>query len=307
MTEAHLLDRLQMRRAFDRAAHEYDAHAVLQREVASRMAERLELVKIQPDVVLDAGCGTGYAFELLRSQYPDAKLIGLDISRNMLHEAKTKRQKRSVVGMLSSLIKHGTHSSIFNTLVCGDVDHLPIRTSGIPLIWSNLTLQWVNDPEATFREWHRVIAPGGLLMFSTFGPDTLMELRESFSHVDGYSHVHRFLDMHDVGDALVHAGFQAPVMDMERVVLTYEKLEDLLRDLKMIGAHNVTAGRGRGMFGRRKWAALRSAYERFRRDSRLPATYEVVYGHAWTGDKTRLADGRQLIQMKIAGRQAGLR
>jgi malonyl-CoA O-methyltransferase len=306
MAEPHLLDRTQMRRAFDRAAPDYDRHAVLQREVAARMAERLELVKLRPELILDAGCGTGYAFDTLRSRYPDARVIGLDIAFNMLVEAKKKRPK-TLLGQLSSVLKLSPQSSVLGPLICGDVDHLPIKSSNIPLIWSNLALQWVNNLEATFREWLRVMAPGGLLMFSTFGPDTLMELRESFSRVDGFSHVNRFLDMHDIGDALVHAGFQAPVMDVEHIVLTYEVLDDLLRELKLIGAHNVMAGRGRGMMGKNRWAAVRDAYERFRREGRLPATYEVVYGHAWAGDKTRLADGRQVIQMKISGRRSGKR
>ena len=154
---------------------------------------------------------------------------------------------------------------------------------------------------------HRAIAPQGLLLFATFGPDTLKELRQAFARVDGGTHVSRFLDMHDIGDMLVHAGFQHPVMEMEMLTLTYGDLKSLLRDLKGIGAHNAAADRARGMMGKSAWQELERAYEAFRSEGRLPATYEVIYGHAWAGDKTRLEDGRQVIQFNIQQRKAGLR
>jgi malonyl-CoA O-methyltransferase len=164
------------------------------------------------------------------------------------------------------------------------------------MVWSNLALQWVNDPPRTFAEMRRVLMPGGLLMFSTFGPDTLKELRQTFGTLDGHAHVNRFLDMHDIGDALMRAGFAAPVMDMEKVTLTYDDLAGLMRDLKALGAHNANQGRGRGLLGKSAWQRLQQQYEALRRDGKLPATYEVVYGHAWKGEKKPAPGEAQVVR-----------
>ena len=165
--------------------------------------------------------------------------------------------------------------------VCGDIERLPLRDAAVGMVWSNLALQWVNEPPRAFAEFRRVLAPGGLLMFSTFGPDTLKELRAAYEGTDRYTHVNRFIDMHDLGDMLVHAGFADPVMDMEYMTLTYADVRALMRDLKAIGAHNVTAGRRPGMTARATLAAVERNYEALRREGRLPASFEVVYGHAW--------------------------
>jgi malonyl-CoA O-methyltransferase len=167
------------------------------------------------------------------------------------------------------------------------------------MIWSNLAIQWVNIPDPLFAEFHRVLRPQGMVMFSTLGPDTLLELSQSFSGLDSGTHVNRFIDMHDLGDALMAGGLSEPVMDMEKIVLTYDTLREVLHDLKAIGAHNATAGRERGLMGKDRWRALQARYETWRRDGRLPASYEVLYGHAWrAADKKPklLADGRQVIE-----------
>jgi malonyl-CoA O-methyltransferase len=153
---------------------------------------------------------------------------------------------------------------------------------------------------------HRALAPDGLLMFATFGPDTLRELRVAFAEIDDTPHVNRFIDLHDVGDMLIHAGFVNPVMEMETLTLTYADLKALMRDLKGIGAHNAASSRRRGLLGKTAWARLEQAYETQRVDGRLPATFEVVYGHAWAGDKTRRADGRQVIHFNIGERRRKL-
>ena len=165
--------------------------------------------------------------------------------------------------------------------VCGDVEALPLAANSLDMVWSNLAVQWCNDLPATFVELHRVLKADGLLMFSTFGPDTLKELRQAFNGVDQHNHLNRFADMHDIGDMLVHGGFAEPVMDMEYLTLTYDDVRGVLQDLKAIGAHNATAGRGQGLMGKTAWERLVENYERLRRDGKLPATYEVVYGHAW--------------------------
>lgn len=270
------LDKRQVRRAFDRAASGYDAAAALQREVCERMLGRLDLLKFAPRVLLDAGCGTGYALPGLRRHFPEAHLLALDIAPAMLAAARSRE------GWRDRLPWPGKRRTGY---LCGDLESLPLRAGSIDMLWSNLAMQWCNDLPALFAGLHRVLAADGLLMFSTFGPDTLRELRLAFAELDGFPHVSRFIDMHDIGDALVRAGFAAPVMDVDRITLTYDDLADLMRDLKAIGAHNATAGRRKGMMGKGEWQRLRAIYDTFRRDGRLPATYEVVYGHAWRGDK----------------------
>ena len=178
------------------------------------------------------------------------------------------------------------------SLLCADIEALPLATASLGLVWSNLAIQWCNDLDATLQEFHRVLKPESLLMFSTFGPDTLKELRMATSAQSGITSVSRFLDMHDIGDAMVRAGFSAPVLDVERFTLTYDDVKSVMRDLKSIGAHNATDGRARGLLGRSFLKNLEASYEQFRKDGKLPATFEVVYGHAWRGvDKPKLEDG----------------
>lgn len=287
-----------IRTAFDKAAPHYDESAFLQHEIARRLAERLDMMKLAPRRLLDAGCGTGYALPILHARYPRADLVGLDLAPAMLAEAR----KRLPPPPLFSRLFAGRGAP----LVCGDIANLPFARDSFDLAWSSLAMQWLDDPEAMFREMRRVLRPGGLLLFATFGPDTLKELRAAFADLDGYGHVNHFVDMHDLGDALIHAGLHNPVMEMEHITLTYADLKGVLSDLKGIGAHTVLDARREGLMGKTEWRRLTANYERFRRDGRLPATYEVIYGHAWVGDKSRLEDGRKVIQLKIAGKRGGL-
>ncbi len=279
------IDKRQVRRAFSRAAADYDATAVMQREVCSRMLERLDCIRLQPSRILDVGSGTGWGTRQLGERYPAAQLAALDIAIGMLQNA---RGHSSWWRKLFGGTKQG--------YVCGDVEALPIASASVDMVWSNLALQWCNDLPATLVELHRVLRTDGLLMFSTFGPDTLKELRQAFDGVDGHNHLNRFTDMHDIGDMLVHGGFADPVMEMEYLTLTYDDLRGLLNDLKGIGAHNATAGRGHGLMGKQAWARLVGNYESLRRDGKLPATYEVVYGHAWKPQPRTTRDGAAIIQ-----------
>ncbi len=253
------------RRAFEKAADTYDEAAVLQNEIGDRLMERLDYIRLQPRRILDLGAGTGMFTSALMKRYRKADVVALDIAKPMLHCVRQR------AGWLR---KPGC--------VCGDTETLPFADDSFDFIFSNLMLQWCTDLEATFIELRRVLSPGGLLMFTTFGPDTLMELRASWEAVDGYTHVNSFIDLHDVGDSLLHTKWAEPVMDSERITVTYRELRGLMQDLKQIGAHNVTSGRPRGLTGKRHLQQLVEAYEPFREDGVLPASYEVVYGHAWS-------------------------
>ena len=272
MNSEHTLDKKQLRTAFERASASYDQAAVLQREISNRMLSRLEYIKYQPNVIIDAGSGTGYGSQQLAKRYPKSQLIAMDIAWAMLSHARP-----NTAWWQRLLPLQQQHTGY----VCADIEQLPIKNESVGLIWSNLALQWCNNLEHTFAEMHRILRTDGLLMFSTFGPDTLKELRQSFAKIDAFSHVNRFIDMHDIGDLLVHNGFSTPVMDMEYITVTYADVISVMRDLKAIGAHNVMQGRQQGLTGKNKWQKAISEYEKLRRDGKLPATFEVVYGHAW--------------------------
>ncbi len=281
----YLIDKRQMRRAFNRAAADYDGAAVLQREVCNRMLERLDYIKLQPARIVDVGSGTGWGTRQLAQRYSSSQIIALDIAIAMLQTA----QDRS--GWWQKLFGGSRQAQI-----CADVEALPVAANSVELVWSNLALQWCNDLPATFADLHRALKVDGLLMFSTFGPDTLKELRAAFNGVDNHNHLNRFTDMHDLGDMLTHSGFAEPVMDMEYITLTYDDVRGVLSDLKQIGAHNATAGRGAGLMGKQAWSRLVENYELSRRDGKLPATYEVVYGHAWKPKPRVTRDGAAIIQ-----------
>ncbi|HEX4859520.1 MAG TPA: malonyl-ACP O-methyltransferase BioC [Usitatibacteraceae bacterium] len=280
-----------VRRSFGARAADYDAHAVLQREIGARLMERLDLVRLQPQRILDLGSGTGFATRAAMERYPDAQVIAVDIAPAMLAAARTRAAAPTLLNRFFA-----RRSKL--AYLCADAEALPLAAESFDLVLSNLTLQWC-DAERVIAEAQRVIAPEGLVMFTTFGPDTLKELRAAFRAADAASHVNDFVDMHDLGDMLVSAGFSDPVMDQELVTLTYADLRGLFADLKGIGAHNVLPGRPRGLTGKSRWQRMVAAYEALRRDNRLPATYEVVYGHAWkpAGRTRKTVDGVQAVSL----------
>lgn len=280
------VDTRRVRRNFARAAGAYDELAVVQREVGSRMLERLDYVKIEPQRVLDLGCGTGASLTALATRYPKAQLLGADFSEAMLGAGRSQRSQ--LQWLLPFMRKRQA------ALLAADALALPFKSGALDLLWSNLMLHWLDDPLPALREMQRTLAVGGLLMFSTLGPDTLKELRASFS--DGQVHTQRFADMHDYGDMLLECGFSDPVMDVEVLTVTYASFDDLLRDLRQGGASCAMMDRRRGLSGRSAWQAARAAYEQRRLDGRLPATFEVVYGHAWKGQPTKSADGRAIVR-----------
>ncbi len=259
------LDKAAVKKSFNRSACCYDHAAVLQNEVLARLLERLQYIRLQPELVLDLGCGTGQAIKPLLKQYRRVSVLSLDLAGEMLIRA------RSRYGLFHR-----------KWLVNADMEHLPLRDSCVDLVFSNLALQWSNDLPATFAEIRRVGRAGGLLMFTTFGVNTLTELRQSWQAIDPSPRVHQFMDMHDIGDMLLGAGLGEPVMDVDQLVLEYQDFTTLLGDLKSIGATNAERTRSRGLLTRGRLDSLESAYREIAfSDQRYRATYEVIYGHAW--------------------------
>lgn len=278
------LDPVAARRGFERVR----AEDALAREIERRLFERLEYIKVAPQRVLDVGCGTGAGRILLRQRYPEARIVALDWSLPALRHCAASR---SLIERVRTLF--GPPREL---LVAGDAGRLPFADGSFDLVWSNLALAWTARPESWLREWHRVLKVGGLLMFTTYGPDTLRTLREAFAEADALPHVHPFVDMHDLGDALVGCRYADPVMDMEMLTLTYPSVEALLRELHAIGYRNAHRARRRGLTGRRLWARMIAAYKARSEGERIPAGFEIVYGHAWKAAPRETADGRQIIR-----------
>jgi len=253
-----------VRAAFDRASAGYEAAAGLQARVSAELLGRLADFRFAPRVVLDLGAGTGRVTRELKRRYPRALVIALDIAPGMLREARRNQ----------TLWRRFAR-------VCGDALRLPLADASVDIVFSSLVLQWCEPIGQALAEVRRVLSPAGFFAFSTFGPDTLKELRAAWAQADGHTHVNRFIDMHDVGDALGRSGLAEPVLDADRIELAYPDTLSLMRDLKAIGAHNVTAGRPRTLTGRARLARMSAAYEAFRRGAALPATYEVIYGASW--------------------------
>ena len=282
------LDRALLRRRFARAAGTCGEASILAAEVARRMDERLDYIRIEPRRIVDLGCGTGADLDLLGKRYPQALRIGLDWALPMLDRVRTES------GLLSRLFGRGPRHPL---LACADAGALPLAGATTSMVWSNLMLNWLTDPFPTISEMHRVLEVGGMIMFSTLGPDTLKELREVLPDSRG-DRVHRFVDMHDLGDALVQAGFSDPVMDMEVVTMTYADIDDLLRDLRLSGTNNASTMRPRGLSGKNEWRTARQQLETTRVNGRIPITFEIVQGHAWKAPPKTIADGRAVIRFE---------
>ena len=258
------LDPKQVRRHFGRAATSYEKHDALQREVQAALLDRLDFYLEAPQRVVDVGAGTGRGTALLKQRYPKAEVIALDLALPMLRAAK----------------QHNSWLKPFMR-VCAEATHLPLADHSVDVLHSNLCFQWVDDLPALFGECMRVLKPGGFMAFSSFGPDTLKELRAAWAEADQQPHVGRFLDMHDVGDAMLNAGLRDPVLDVFRYTLTYSEPRKLLEELQGLGATNADRARARGLTGKSRYRRMLAAYEAMRVDGRIPASWEVVSAHAW--------------------------
>lgn len=283
------VDRQHVGRRFARVAATYGEGDFFAREVDRRMQERLDFVKVEPKRILDLGCSRGGSFPGLSARYPEAELIGLDVAPAMLSAGRIPR-----AGWQRWL---GIWKNSEPLRLAADAANLPLKSRSTAIVWSNLLLHWLDDPIPALAEAHRVLEVGGLLMFSTLGPDTLKELRSAFA--DGYAHTQRFADMHDLGDMLVGCGFADPVMDMEVITLTYDDVDAMFAELRAAGSSCAMKARRHGMTGRKSWENGKAAYEAMRKDGRLPATFEVIYGHAWKAEPKKTPDGRAIVRFDL--------
>ncbi|MBN2854856.1 MAG: malonyl-ACP O-methyltransferase BioC [Halothiobacillaceae bacterium] len=270
-----MFDYTQVRNRFNKACHSYDQYAVVQQEVGRRIDERFEWLKLSPSRILDLGAGTGQMTQLLQKRHPKAQVVALDLAEAMLIQVpKTGRffkQRR---------------------VVCADMHQLPFPAGSFDIVVSNFALQWSHDVRLVMAEVARVLVSGGAFVFSTLGPDTLLECRLAWSKLDSKMHVHGFIDMHDVGDALVRNCFADPVMDQERLTAFYPNADLLLQELRGVGVGNTMVDRAAGLTGRQKWQRFKVALEDQRKEEGIPLTYEVVYGLAWgTGISPVLSSG----------------
>lgn len=298
-TEGLPIDSRRVRRLFA-APGKVAESGFLRREIADRMHERLSVVKIAPQRVLDAGCGEGADLPELRKRFPDAQVLGADASPGMLAEASVRynaapQRSGGLFGKWRK--KAGAGFS----LVCCDFARLPLAGGAIDVLWSNLALHWHSRADQVFAEWLRVLRTDGVLMFSCFGPDTLQELRAAFAEIDNYPHVLPFTEMHDLGDMLVAAGFSSPVLDREVITVTYGSVDKLLADVRAFGG-NALANRRHGLFGRQARKRIDQFFEeRKNSDGRFSLSFEIIYGHAFRPAPAMTSNGEKIVHFLPRG------
>ncbi|MFK7814719.1 MAG: malonyl-ACP O-methyltransferase BioC [Gammaproteobacteria bacterium] len=262
-----MLNKQLISKDFSNAADTYDAAAIVQQEICNRAIERLQMLRVDPKTILDIGSGTGKSTRGLQKQFPDAYVIASDIALPMLTQLNQMQPPLQQVA----------------STVCCDAEQISVKDESVDLVFSTSTFQWCENLQHVFAECWRVLKPDGVLVFSTFGPDTLLELRQSWAQVDQQMHVHNFLDMHHVGDLLLASHYGDPVVDMEVITIEYQKSRQLLRDLKDTGSRGKFVGEGLsgGLMGKGKFQQFEAAYEKYRqKNGLLPASYEVIYGYA---------------------------
>lgn len=262
-------------RSFSMAAKTYDQHAFLQQEIGNRLLGRLDLIKEKPQTILDVGAGTGFLTRALQLKLPNSQVFGIDIALGMTHFAKSKQSWH--------FWKNNPH------YLCADAENLPFANASMDLIFSNFTLQWCTDINRVFAEFKRILKPDGMIFFSTLGPQTLYELKKSFAAADNKTHVNEFIDMHDIGDSLLNARFGDPVIDMEMITISYANVKMLLQDLKGTGAHNLNQQRPAGCLPKQHYLRMLEAYDSYKLpNGRFPASYEIIYGHAFLQQPSHL-------------------
>lgn len=262
-------------KAFNTQASYYEQAAKVQHEIGQRLLERLQYIKINPRYILDLGCGPGGFSRELALLYPKAQIVGLDLALAMLQEARKKQGWRRKW-----------------SLIAADMMHLPFATGLFDLVFANQVIHWANPLELAFRELNRVMNVNGCFMFTTLGPDTFKELKESWAIVHSFAHINQFADMHDVGDLLLSEYFLDPVMDMESLAVHYQSTAHLVSALKKQGVRNINPQRNKGLTGKGAWQSFAAQYQTLcTLEGKYPLTYEVVYGHAWKGERQKTSSG----------------
>ncbi len=281
-----LPERAAAMRGFDRAGATFDSAAVVHGEARRRLLERLQLVRLEPACIVDLGAATGKGSVELAATFPEARVIAIDRSLAMLECTQARCASVALV-----------------TAVAGDAERLPLADNSADLIFANLLLPWC-APDVVFSEAARVLREGGLLTFTTVGPDTLVEVRRAWAKIDAAIHVHGFIDLHDIGDLALRAGLTEPVMDVDTLKVSYRDTTSLVADLRACGAANVAAGRRTTLTGRKRWSAFCDALEATRSDGRFAVTVELVFGQAWGGGAAGLREhGEAVISVEELARQ----
>ena len=258
----HALDQPQLRRLSDRIAARFDELDFFCAEIRARLLERLELITLQPERIVELGSGTGSGALALQQIYPQASVVQLDWSAEMLRR-----------------------SPLTEARLRADAHALPLADACVDMVFSNLMLPGCAAPEQVFDAARRVLKHPGLFLFTTLGPDSFKELRRAWGKVDAAPHVHPFADMHNVGDALVQAGFREPVMDVEHLTITYADIDRLVEDVRAVGATNLLSNRRRGLTTPRLWRRMLDELDTTRNaNGRLTVSLEIITGQAWTGE-----------------------
>jgi malonyl-CoA O-methyltransferase len=317
------IDARASRRAFNRAAHAYGSAAVLAREIGLRQLERLSLIRAQPQRILDLGCGPGTHTAALSDRYPDALLVALDASREMLLQIEGTQYTPARRGRFGEAFGQALEqvNRWFNAAaqreprreprriapVQADFERLPFGPGSFDFIWSNFALAHALDLPHALRELAMAVRTGGLVMLTVLGPDTLTELRRALNQLGLPDTTHPFTDMHDVGDMLIAAGFVDPVVDSERLTLEYTTPGRLWGDLRALGAVTAHIGRQRGLTTPRRLRQIEDAL-RAPRDATASVGFpssnapmrlsvEIVYAHAWKGLPKTTEDGRAIVRL----------
>ena len=264
-----MLNKKRISKDFSNAADTYDAAAIVQQEICDRALERLQMLKLEPSTILDIGSGTGKSVRGLQTQFPKSHVIASDVAMPML----------MYLNQMQASLQHKA------SIVCCDAEKLSIKDESVDLIFSTSTFQWCEDLNLVFTECLRILKPDGVLVFTSFGPDTLKELRQSWACVDQQDHVHQFIDMHYIGDLLLANNYTDPVVDMELITIEYQHVRQLLKDLKDTGSRSKfdieENNFSSGLMGKNKFQQFEVAYESHRQNNGLlPASYEIIYGYA---------------------------
>ena len=261
-----MIDKEYKRKVFNRNAKTYDEYSSLQNKISDNLFKKLDLIEVRPNFILDLGCGTGRNGGILKEKYQNIRLINYDFSINMLQEAKKNQHK--VLGAKSEFI-------------CGDIEKLSFSENTFDVIWSTSSLQWCNNLSDIFKRAKLILKPGGLFIFSTFGPNTLFELKNVTKRISNYQKTNNFLDVLSIKDKLVKEGFSNPVIDSEEFCLTYQNINKLFLDLRKIGATSGFKSKKIGLSGKSFLKLISDGYKEYSYDGIYPATYEPVYCYAW--------------------------